>query len=48
MTPFRYRLPLERQRAYHAAFDSDAYIVDFKADYESGNLTITVERTADH
>ena len=35
---------LERHRAYHAAYDSDAYIVDFEADYESGDLTITVDR----
>jgi hypothetical protein len=35
---------LERHRAYHAAYDSDAYTVDFEADYESGNLTITVDR----
>ncbi|WP_042661775.1 hypothetical protein [Haloferax sp. ATB1] len=35
---------LERHRAYHAAYDSDAFTVDFEADYESGNLTITVER----
>ena len=38
---------LELHRAYHAAYDSDAYSVDFEADYESGDLTITVERTAD-
>ena len=38
---------LERHRAYHAAYDSDAYIVDFEADYESGDLTITVKRAAD-
>ena len=38
---------LELHRAYHAAYDSDAFSVDFKADYESGNLTITVERGAD-
>ena len=38
---------LERHRAYHAAYDSDAFSVDFEADYESGNLTITVERTRD-
>ncbi|PHQ38550.1 hypothetical protein DJ69_11010 [Halorubrum persicum] len=38
---------LERHRAYHAAYDSDAYTVDFEADYESGDLTITVERVAD-
>jgi hypothetical protein len=36
---------LELHRAYHAAYDSDAFSVDFEADYESGNLTITVERT---
>jgi len=35
---------LERHRAYHAAYDSDAFTVDFEADYESGNLTITVDR----
>ena len=35
---------LERHRAYHAASDSDAFTVDFEADYESGNLTITVDR----
>ena len=35
---------LERHHAYHAAYDSDAYIVDFEADYESGDLIITVER----
>jgi len=38
---------LELHRAYHAAFESDAFSVDFEADYESGDLTITVERTAD-
>jgi len=38
---------LERHRAYHAAYDSDAYTVDFEADYESGNLTITVDRADD-
>ena len=38
---------LELHRAYHAAYDSDAFSVDFEADYESGNLTITVERTRD-
>jgi len=35
---------LERHRAYHAACDSDAFTVDFEADYGSGNLTITVDR----
>jgi len=38
---------LELHRAYHAAYQSDAFSVDFEADYESGNLTITVERTGD-
>ena len=35
---------LVRHRAYHAAYESDAFAVDFEADYESGDLTITVER----
>jgi hypothetical protein len=35
---------LELHRAYHAAYDSDAFTVDFEADYASGDLTITVER----
>lgn len=35
---------LERHRAYHAAFESDAFSVEFEADYESSDLTITVER----
>jgi len=38
---------LELHRAYHAAYDPDAFSVDFEADYESGELTITVERTGD-
>jgi hypothetical protein len=38
---------LELHRAYHAAYDSDAFSVDFEADYESGDLTITVEQTGD-
>jgi len=38
---------LELHRAYHAAYNSDAFSVDFEADYESGDLTITVERAAD-
>ena len=38
---------LERHRAYHAAYDSNAYTVDFEADYESGNLTITVDRPSE-
>jgi len=35
---------LERHRAYHAAYEADAFTVDFEADYQSGDLTITVER----
>jgi len=35
---------LERHRADHAASDSDPYTVAFEADYESGDLTITVDR----
>jgi hypothetical protein len=35
---------LERHRAYHAAVDSEAFDVSFEADYERGDLTITVER----
>ena len=38
---------LKLHRAYHAAYESDAYTVDFEAAYESSDLTITVERTAD-
>ena len=36
---------LKLHRAYHAASESDAFTVDFEADYASGDLTITVERT---
>ena len=35
---------LERHRAYHAAYEADAFTVDFEADYAAGDLTITVER----
>jgi hypothetical protein len=35
---------LARHRAYHAAYEADAFVVDFEADYESGDLTITVDR----
>jgi len=35
---------LERHRAYHAAYESDAFLVGFDIDYGSGDLTITVER----
>ncbi|PGF14557.1 hypothetical protein CP556_20870 [Natrinema sp. CBA1119] len=34
---------LKRHRAYHAAYESETFAVDFQADYESGDLTITVE-----
>ncbi|MFC6799562.1 hypothetical protein [Haladaptatus sp. DYSN1] len=35
------------RHAFHqvGAYDSDTFTVDFEADYESGDLTITVERT---
>jgi len=35
---------LELHRAYHAAYEADGFTVDFEADYESGDLTITVDR----
>jgi hypothetical protein len=38
---------LERHRAYHTAYYSDAFTVDFEADYESGTLAITVDRADD-
>ncbi|ELZ28966.1 hypothetical protein C474_13729 [Halogeometricum pallidum JCM 14848] len=34
---------LERHRAYHAAYSSDRFSVEFEADYEAGDLTIIVE-----
>ena len=34
---------LALHRAYHAAYESAAFMVDFDADYETGDLTITVE-----
>lgn len=34
---------LKRHRAYHAAYESDAFVVEFEADYETGDLTITVK-----
>jgi len=34
---------LALHRAYHAAYESAAFAVDFDADYETGDLTITVE-----
>jgi len=34
---------LERHRAYHAAYDSDTFSVEFEADYETGDLTISVD-----
>ena len=38
---------LELHRAYHAAYESDAFTVDFEADYETSNLTITVEEVSE-
>ena len=38
---------LKLHRAYQAAAESNAFTVDFEADYESGDLTITVERVED-
>ena len=35
---------LERHRAYHAAYESDAFVVDFKTDYKSGDLAIAVDQ----
>ena len=35
---------LGRHRAYYAAYDLNAFTVDFEADYESEYLTITVDR----
>jgi hypothetical protein len=35
---------LKLHRAYHAAFELNAFTVDFEADYESGDLTIAVKR----
>ena len=37
---------LQRHRAYHAADESDADTVAFEADYETGDLTITVEEVS--
>lgn len=34
---------LKRHRAYHAACELEEFTVDFEADYETGDLTITVE-----
>lgn len=38
---------LELHRAYHAAYESDAFLVEFEADYDSGDLTITVKQATD-
>ncbi|MDS0301168.1 hypothetical protein NDI76_20740 [Halogeometricum sp. S1BR25-6] len=34
---------LERHRAYRAAYNSDRFSVEFEADYETGDLTISVD-----
>ena len=39
---------LKRHRAYHAAYNSDTFSVEFEADYESGELTISVEEEDCH
>jgi len=36
---------LERHRAYHAAYNSSAFDVNFDADYNTGTLTITVTQS---
>ena len=38
---------LKRHRAYHAAYEADAFVVSFEADYETGGLTITVEEVSE-
>ncbi|SFL64334.1 hypothetical protein SAMN04487950_4473 [Halogranum rubrum] len=38
---------LRRHRAYHAAYESNAFTVTFDADYETENLTITVEEVSE-
>lgn len=38
---------LKRHRAYHVAYESEAFTVEFEADYETGGLTITVEEVAE-
>ncbi|WP_254544646.1 hypothetical protein [Halomarina pelagica] len=38
---------LERHRAYHAAYESEVFDVQFEADYETGDLTITVDEGAE-
>ncbi|AKH98722.1 hypothetical protein [Halanaeroarchaeum sulfurireducens] len=38
---------LQRHRAYHAAYSSDTFSVEFEADYETGDLTITVEEVTE-
>ena len=38
---------LKRHRVYHAADESDAFVVSFEADYETGDLTITVEEVSE-
>jgi len=38
---------LERHRAYHAAYESEAFSVAFETDYATGDLTITVEEVSE-
>jgi len=43
---FKATRSLKRHRVYHAADESDAFTVAFEADYETGDLTITVEEVS--
>lgn len=45
---FKATVSLERHRAYPTADESNAFVVAFETDYESGDLTITVERADDN
>ena len=38
---------LQRHRAYLAAYESNAVVVSFEADYATGDLTITVEEVSE-
>ncbi len=38
---------LKRHRAYHAAYESEAFAVGFETDYESSDLTITDEKVTE-
>jgi hypothetical protein len=38
---------LKQHRAYHTAYESDTFAVEFEADYETGDLTITVKEVTE-